>query len=336
MNAGPSAPPGPAEEVEAEFAPYDAWGRYHRLFARLRPNGSLWAGLLLLAGFGVLALWAIVRFGAGLGTLVPSPGWSLLYAPPPGPSWAHWFGVDSWLGVDVFGALLQATPFDLGLVGGILVGAALLGVVLGALGGLLGGPVDLAVVGASDLLAGVPPFFFVLVLFLGVKPLLSAGTDPLPVFGLLFVLVLWPYYARPVRSLAQRAAAAPYAESARASGAGAGRILLRHVLPNSLAPAFAQLPVDVYNIFFVLTVFPFLGCFGGGGPFAPISVTPGGTFPEWGSLLGYGACYGWSLSPSLDAWWSYTFPALFIVLFGFGVMLLCDGLERHLAAAPVG
>jgi peptide/nickel transport system permease protein len=327
--------PATAEPPDAEFAPYDPMGRYRRVLARLRPNLSFWSGVLVLSAFGVLALYAELAFGSGLGVLVPTPNWSLQVVPFSGPTAGHWFGIDSWLGVDVFQALLQATPFDLGLVGGILLGAALLGIVLGAVGGLLGGIVDLLVVGASDLLSGVPPFFFVVVLFLGVKPLLTSGSDPLPVFGLLFVLVLWPYYARPVRSLAQRAATAPYAESARASGAGSGRLLTRHVLPNSLSPVFAQLPVDVYNIFFVLTVFPFLGCFTGGSPFAPISVTPSVTFPEWGSLLGYGACYGWSLIPSLDAWWSYTFPALFIVLFGFGVMLLCDGLERHLSSAPV-
>jgi peptide/nickel transport system permease protein len=288
---------------------------------------------VLLGGFAALALAELARLGPRLTVLDPNPVWAAS-SPPPGPSWGLWFGADGGIGIDVFDALLRATPIDLALVGGILLAAAVLGVVLGASAGFLGGGLDLAVIGASDFLVGVPPFFLVLVLFLGLRPFLPLGSNALPLFGLLFVLVLWPYYARPVRAVAQRIRSAPYAEGARAAGAGPGRLLAHHVLPNALYPAFAQLPVDVYNVFFVLTVFPFLGCFGGGGSnpaFAPISIVPSPLYPEWGSLLGYGACFGWSVDPTLDAWWSYVFPGAFVVLFGFAVMLLSDGLERHLS-----
>lgn len=300
-----------------------------RLLRRVAQNRALLAGLLILTGFGAVAVAALVRYGASLDRIPENFAWTQALVPP-GPSPGLWFGADSGIGIDVFDALFRATPIDLALVGGILLGAGGIGVLLGASGGLFGGTLDSGVVGVSDLLVGVPPFFFVLVLYLGIRPFLAVGQNPLPIFGLLFVIVLWPYYARPVRALAQRARSTPYAEAARAAGASPGRLLFRHVLPNSIAPALAQLPVDVYNVFFVLTVFPFLGCFGGGGIFQPIAIVPSPYYPEWGSLLGYGACFGWSIIPSLNAWWSYLFPAAFVVLFGFGVMLFADGMERHL------
>jgi peptide/nickel transport system permease protein len=212
-------------------------------------------------------------------------------------------------------------------VGGILALAVGLGVLAGAYAGLGAGPSDLALTAAADLVVGVPPFFLVMVLFLGVQRFLPP-LDYLWVFALLFGLVLWPYYARPVRARAQEVAREPFVEAARAAGAPRSRLLARHVIPNSAFPVLAQLPVDVFNVFFVLTVFPFIACFGGGGGrfFQLLSPLPYPAFPEWGNLLANGACYGWSILPELNAWWTYVFPGATVALFGFAVALTCDGL----------
>ncbi|HEY6237851.1 MAG TPA: ABC transporter permease subunit, partial [Thermoplasmata archaeon] len=256
---------------------------------RLRGNRQLGAGLLLLGGFGVVAVAAMVRFGSGLGTLVVDSTLGQV-RPPIGPSSAHPFGVMSGLGLDLLSALVQATPIDLALVGGSTLLAALLGIVLGSYAALSGGAVDAVVTGVSDLLVGVPPFFFVMVLFLGLQPYLYPP-DWLPLFGLLFALVLLPYHARPVRARAMEVTGEPYVEAARAAGASPARLLLRHVLPNSTSPALAQVPVDVYNFLFVLTAFPFLACFGAGanGFFKLLSPLPSSNYPEWGFLLAQGA-----------------------------------------------
>ena len=152
--------------------------------------------------------------------------------------------------------------------------------------------------------------------------------DHLLVFGLLFGAILWPYYARPVRALALEVSRERYVEAARAAGASGRRLVARHVLPNSLAPIFAQAPIDVYTVFFVLTVFPFLGCFS---PIPTLSVLPTTAFPEWGNLLALGACHGWSVLGGVGFWWMYTFPLAAIVVFGLGVSLLCDGAERYVS-----
>jgi ABC-type dipeptide/oligopeptide/nickel transport system permease subunit len=321
--------PNEVEEIEA-----DRWREGDRPFVRwwmaLRTNASLVAGIILLGLFAAVGVYSLVHWGKGLEEL---PGNLTLgeEIPPAGPSWAHPFGIMHLTGVDLFSALVQATPIDLALVGGILAISLWVGVFVGGYAGLAGGLLDWVITFVSDLLVVVPPFFLVLVIFLGIQ----RGVPPawaLPVFAAIFAAVLWPYYARPVRARARQVAQETYVEAARASGAPRSRLLWRHVLPNSLYPAMAQLPVDVYNIFFVLTVFTFLGCFGSGagGYFVTLTPLPRSLYPEWGSLLANGACFGWSPLSGSDFWWMYAFPAATIVLFGVAVALTADGVERHL------
>ena len=333
LPAAASGPPDavrPAPPSDPADAPTPGPGRLVHAWARTRRNPGLLAGLGLLGAFVGAAAFSIERYGGGRNAPPVDFAVANLVGLAPGPSPQHLLGTDRGLGVDVLSAILRATPNDLAIVGTILLLAAVTGLLAGGWAGLAGGAADLAVLWSADLLVGVPPFFLVIVLFLGVAPLAPPG-DSLAVFALLFAVVLWPYYARPVRAVAQRTAAEPFVESARAAGAGADRLLFRHILPNSLFPVLAQLPVDVFNVFFVLTVFPYISCLSPSA-FAPLSVTPSALYPEWGSLLGYGACYGWSILPELDAWWSYVFPAATIFLFGLMVVLLCDGLDRQLGA----
>lgn len=300
------------------------------LWERLKRERGLWAGAGILLAFVALAVGALVAYGSSIATIPQSLAFENSLAPP-GPSWGHPFGVMSGLGIDIFRGLVQATPFDLALVVGIVGCAVGIGVALGTYGGFRGGPVDWVVTVAGDILVSVPPFFLVLVLFIGIH-LLILPPAYLLAFGLCFIAVLWPYYMRPVRARAQQVAREPYVEAARASGATGGRMVAAHILPNSLYPVFAQVPVDVYNIYFVLTVFEFIGCFGGGagGFYTTWNPFPTGVFPEWGFLLANGACYGYNPFQPLMNWWMYTFPAAFILAFGVGVMLLCDGGERYL------
>ena len=332
---------GPASTGESVVEGADEWavrkGRLARFRSRLRGNPQLVVGLVLLGAFVAVGIASAIYFGDGLTTLSKNSALGAL-TPPPGPSRGHPFGVLGGLGVDEFRALVQATPIDLLLVGGTTVVAAALGVLLGSYAGLAGGAVDVVITEVSDLLVGVPPFFLVMVLFVGVEPFLRQESY-LWVFSLLFVIVLFPYHARPVRARALEVAGEPYVEAARAAGASQERLLFRHVLPNSTAPALAQLPVDVYNILFVLTAFPFLSCLGGGANplFALLSPLPSATlgFPEWGFLLAQGACNGWSPLATLNYPWMYGFPAAVVILFGIAVTLACDGFERYLGGRAV-
>jgi peptide/nickel transport system permease protein len=317
-----------AEPLGEEWELRKPW--YIRLRERTRGNAPLLIGSVLLLGFLVAGLTAWVHFGNALFTLVQNTvlGEEIT---PPGPERAHPFGVIGTLGVDGLSALWQATPIDLVLIGGSVLLAVSIGLFLGAYAGFKGGPVDLAVTFCTDLLTTVPPFFLVMVLFLGLQPFLLPPSF-LPIFGLLYAVVLWPYHARPVRARALQVAGETYVEAARAAGATDGRLLRRHVIPNSIFPVLAQIPVDVYSFLFVLTVFPFLHCLSGS-LFANLSPLPTSAYPEWGYLLGAGACYGWSPISETNHWWMYAFPAAVVVLFGIAVALSCDGLERVLSGS---
>jgi peptide/nickel transport system permease protein len=320
--------PPPPDPNQEEIDPWEpelfealarAHGRGRRFLRALLRTPALLAGLLILAAFGAIALASLAIDGVR-DTVVVQFAWAIRPYPP-GPSLAHPFGIMNGLGVDVAQALFLADPWDLAILGSILGLAAIGGTLAGASAGYFRGPFDWVVTSLVDLLLAVPPFFLVVVLYLGL--FLSVPVDEhLTLFVLLFAFVLWPYYARPVRARAQSVAAEPYVEAARASGSPPSRILLRHVIPNALGPALAQLPIDVYQVFFVLSVFPFLACFNSKQLLSPL---PSPQFPEWGNLLAQGVCFGWSPLAEVNFWWMYAFPALTVIAFGVGVALLSDG-----------
>ena len=333
-SASPPSPPMGQEEFELEA---DRWRKgpssVRRLARRIAPNWSLVLGLSLMSGFLFLGIVAVIHFWDQLQVIPTNFEYAQQY-PPPGPSYAHPFGIMHATGADILTNVIQATPIDLALVGGPILIALSIGSVLGGITGLFRGYTDYVVTGFTDVVISVPPFFLVLVLFLGIRRLIPPD-DSLVAFGLLFAFVLWPYYARPVRARARQVGRELYVDASRASGASSGRLLFRHVLPNSFSPVLAQVPVDVYNIFFVLTAFVFIGCFGnsggGGGFFAILSpMSEPLSYPEWGALLATGACGGWSPLAGSNFWWMYTFPALAIFAFGASVAVLCDGFERFL------
>jgi peptide/nickel transport system permease protein len=298
--------------------------RFEEATEAIRDTPSLLVGLALSAFLTGIAVAAVLDFGPGLTQLQQSFGLEIAATPSP-PSATHPFGTLNVLGIDLFVALFQATPIDVALVTGILVAAAAIGWSLGSGAGLFGGASEWLVAGAGDVLASVPVVFLVWILFVGIQPLVR-GPGVLVVFGALFVAVLWPYYARPVRIVAGSVGASGYFEAARASGASRRRLLVRHGLPNTYVPILAQLPVDVANIFFFLVVFPYVTCITGG-TYSLISPLPSAAFPEWGTLLGKGICY--ASAPLIGVlWWVFLFPTAAIVLYGIAVATTCDGLER--------
>ena len=310
-----------------------------REWRRHPPGRELWAGLGIIGAYLAIALAAIVEFHAHLALLSENPAWipaDVIL----GPSWAHPFGILPAFGVDLATALWQATPWDLGIVVAILAIDAGLGALLGAIAGSTEGRwADTLITFVGDSFGAIPAAFLVVVVFAGLALVAPSGGS-LPLFLLLFGLILWPTSARAVRDRVRVIAHAPYVEAARAAGARPRRILLRHLLPNALEPILAQLPIDAIVIFFVLSVFPWWACV----TWVPTSSPPGfylptlpsfsplpsPAFPEWGYLLGNGACLGILYPGSPVFWWMILFPLLAIVGLVIGIALTCDGLDRWL------
>jgi thermopsin len=305
-----------------------------------RPLGAgLWVGLGILGAYVAVALSALFVYRNSLDQVPTNANWI-----PPfntiGPSTAHPFGVLPGLGTDLFRALWQATPWDLAIVAGILAIDAGLGWVLGSLAGMSeGGALDSVVTFLGDTLGAIPSFFLVVALFAGLATVAPTEVG-LPIFVLLFGLVIWPTTARTTRERARLVAREPFLESAEASGGDRPYLFFRHILPNSISPLLAQLPIDVAPIFFVLTIFPwFWDCAGPGGSkgtyyliasLPPYSPLPSVNFPEWGNLLAVGTCEGLPISTvGTTYWWMVLFPLLAIIVLGIGIALVCDGIDKR-------
>ncbi len=246
---------------------------------------------------------------------------------------AHPLGMTGGMGFDVLEGLVKGTPFDLILLSVVIFPAVTVGIVVGTLAGSRGGLVDDILMLLSDVFLSVPEFILTLVALLFILPRVPGG-DQLVAFGLILNLVLWAPFARLVRARARSVREMPFVEAARASGATRGRVILRHILPNSVFPVLAQVPTTLATVLLLLGGLQFANLtslpYACQGPVQPLFL-PSPTFPEWTWVMANGAWAWLPSSSGLNPWWGYTFPAFWILLFGLGVTLTCDGLNRFLS-----
>jgi peptide/nickel transport system permease protein len=140
------------------------------------------------------------------------------------------------------------------------------------------------------------------------------GLDPLMITLILFS---WMPYARITNSMTMHLREIEYVQAARALGAGGSRILLRHIIPNGVAPVIVLAARDVGGTVMLAAAFSFIGI--------------GGDLP-WGELLAIGR--DWIIGPggSLTTyWWIYAPVTVALLLFGIGWNLLGDGLNDVIA-----
>ncbi len=213
---------------------------------------------------------------------------------------------------------------------------ALVGLLFGAFAGFFGGAVDDALMRVVDVFLSIPTVLFVIVVVSVLSIDLGGGSQygtfvklGAMIFG--FVLVSWPIYARLVRGQVLIVREQKYVEAARAAGASRGRILRRHIIPNSMYPTFIQFSLDVGSVPLLVGALAFLG-------FGPV-LFPSVPFPEWGAVAALsvsdlqteflGSCYT-GVTGCLIPWWQLFFPGLALFLFAISVNLLADGLRDAL------
>ncbi len=265
-------------------------------FARRRPLGAIGAGIILL----------MVVMAATAGWIAPyNPLENDYAAMLSAPSAEHWLGTDAH-GRDVLTRIIYGSRTAL-LVG---LGASLLGATFGSLIGVasayFGGRIDLIVQRFMDVLFAFP----VIILALAVVAVL--GTGPENVI-LAIAAPMVPRCARVVRASALAVREMPYVDAARASGFGHGRIILRHMLPNVMAPILIMATAFLGEAILLEASLSFLGL----GVQEPTAA--------WGLML-----RGAAVEFAESAPWMAIFPGLAISLGVFGFNLFGDSLRDAL------
>ncbi len=220
------------------------------------------------------------------------------------PSWGCLLGTDEF-GRDILSRIIFGARIALG-IGVLAVGIAVsLGVPLGLAAGYFGGMLDTAIMRTMDVLLAFPYLLLALI----VVTLLGFGlTNVMIAVGLVYV----PQYSRIVRSVTLSVRERLFVEAAHALGGSNARIMIRHVLPNCMAPIIVQTTLSLGWAIVNAAGLSFLG----------LGAQP--PTPEWGTMLASGREY------MRNAPWITTFPGLAILLTALGFNLLGDGLRDAL------
>ena len=271
-------------------------GRWRLLFGvPANLTGAIIAGLfLLLSAIG--AVWTP-------GSAVNGSLTDVLQAP----SSAHPFGTDD-LGRDILSRVLAGAHLELEVALIVLLVAGILGIVLGLLTGYLGGWFDEVVMRVTDIFLGFPALLFAVMLGAALGPSLGHAI-------LAMSVVWWPWYARILRGQVIKLRHDQFVEAAYAIGASRWRIMVKHILPNTIQALLIQATLDVGSAILTAATLGFVG----------LGAQP--PSPEWGAMVAEGQQY------VLSQWWVSVFPGLAIMIVSIGFSLLGDGLRDVLDPA---
>lgn len=263
----------------------------------LRRRKAALVGLVVMVVVGAVAL--LAPWLAPYDPITINPAEALQ---PPG--LAHPFGTDQY-GRDILSRMVAGSRLSLLTGLGAVAIALATGIVLGLLSGVVGGWTDLLFMRLVDIMMAFPSILMALV----VVAVLGQGTvNVMVAVGVSLV----PTFVRLVRGDVLAVKENVYVEAGRALGCGPGRLALRHVLPNIVAPVIVLSTVAIAWSIILGASLSFLGL----GPRPPI--------PEWGIDLSNGRGY------LLRAWWISSMPGFCIMLTVVAVNLVGDALRDEL------
>lgn len=221
--------------------------------------------------------------------------------------------------------LVKGAPWSLGIAGAVVGSGAVIGLMLGAVAGYSGGTTDEVIMRFTDIFLAIPGLFLVLVTLTVLGDKVGGLDGRIEILIAAFVITWWPLYTRIVRGQVLVTREQKYVEAARASGAKRGRIILRHIIPNSMYPVFVQMSLDVGTVPLLLATIVFLG----------YNIWPNIYFPEWGTLAAFGAnlttvATFLTCTSCTFPWWQVFFPGACLFLFAISVNFLADGLRDAL------
>jgi peptide/nickel transport system permease protein len=219
------------------------------------------------------------------------------------PSGENLLGTDA-LGRDVYTRLLYGSRISLMTGFVVVVLAAIFGTLVGGIAAYSRGKLEEVIMRITDLVLCFPP----IILALAIAAALGIGATNTIIAML---VVWWPKFARLARSLIIVQRSQEYVEAAVVVGLSPARILIRHIIPNSVGPLVVLVTLDVGNAIITFAGLSFLG----------LGVIP--PTPEWGSMVSEGR-------ELIEQWWVATFPGLAILSIVVGFNFLGDGIRDWL------
>jgi len=217
------------------------------------------------------------------------------------PSNSHWFGTDGH-GRDILSRIIYGTRTSL-LIGALSVSLGLgTGFLLGLVSGYMGGTVDAVIMRIMDIMISFPGILMALV----VVSVLGPG-----LYNVMFAIAIRsiPIFARLIRSSVLEVREKDYILSARAVGCPDLRVMMRHIVPNCVAPLLVLASIRFATSILSAAGLSFLGL----GAQPPLA--------DWGADLSDGHRY------VTTAWWVATFPGLAIMFGVLGFNLVGDGMR---------
>lgn len=249
---------------------------------------------------------ALMIFGAIFADVIApydpiTPNYTARLAPPGG---QFLLGSDE-LGRDIFSRLLYGARISL-VIGFIAQSVSItLGIIIGMTAGWYGGWIDDILMRLADIFFAIPGLMFLIVWVTIFEP------GPVSIF-LALGLISWPSTSRMMRSQVLAIKSLDYVVAAQALGASTPRILMRHLLPNAIAPMIVLASLGVAGAILSESILSFLGL--------GIQIPT----PSWGTMVDSSRSY------LTSAWWYGVFPGLVIMLTVLGFNFIGDGLRDAL------
>jgi peptide/nickel transport system permease protein len=272
----------------------------------LKKNPLSIVGITLVLAFMLIALFAPLIAPTPEGQynayMIPRDGYSPTPQPP---SSSHLFGTTQGQ-YDIFYGVIWGTrtAFQIGLV---VIGATLvIGIVLGSIAGYIGGVIDEVIMRITDIFLAFPSLILAMAITIALGPSITT-------IMLALIIVSWPSYARLVRGDILTAREEDYIQAAKGVGASNLRIIVRHILPNSIYPVLIVASLDIGAVVLSAAALSFLG----------LGVPEG--YADWGQMISFSR--NWIVGTSTNAfayWYTVAIPGVFIFLFVLGWNLLGD------------
>ena len=280
-------------QMPYSFTDADSRNVVSTVIQQLRRNPVVAIGVLVVLAWVVLALLApliapVDPFQQNIADRLTDPNDSYL------------MGTDE-LGRDIFSRVLHGGRITIPAGLAVIVIDGILGTVIGALAGYLGGIWDELMMRLTELFMAFPTIILAMAVTAALGPDIRNAV-------LALVVVRWPNYARLTRGLILEAKTADYVEATRSIGANNVYILVKTLLPNTIAPAIVYGSLDIGNAILLFAGLSFLG------------LGPEPSSPEWGRMVSIGIDF-------FDNWWMWLYPGMAIASLVMAFNFIGDGLR---------